>query len=329
VDHALLVDRVLGLLREGAAQGLTAALSGDRSLLVGRVGSIVSHRVLLRLADRTDAALAGISPTAMPIDPPPGRGVLADGTQVQLALCPGGPFLTVPIPGEALPARVDPLPVRVTLDDLDLPRDTSMVALGVGGDELATVGLRPASDGRRWLAAGASGSGVSTTLLLLARQLMAQHYPVAVISQRAGPLDSLRGDGRLRAWCDTDSRTILDQARRRCPGLAVLVDRIDELVDSPIEAALRDFARTVDHHGGLLAVGANSSILATQYRGLGTDVARERSGVLLGPRAPSDADPFGLRLRPDPHAPPGRGYLVRHGVPVPVQVAFPGVPDTW
>ena len=326
VEHAHLVDRVLGLLREGTSYGLTAALAGDRSLLVGRVGSIVSQRVLLRLADRTDAALAGISPAAAPIDAPPGRGVLADGAHVQLALWLGGPVVSTAIPGEALPPRVDPLPLRVSLTDLVLDLGPGAIAVGVGGDELASVGLHPSIDGRRWLVAGASGSGVSTTLLLLGRQLIAQQRPVAVVSRRAGPLDVLRQDGRLRAWCDSDSRASLDETRRRCPGLAVLVDHADELVDSAIEAALRDFGRSVDHQGGLLAVGANSSTLAAQYRGLGTYVARERSGVLLGARAPVDADPFGLRLRIEPHAPPGRGYLVRRGVSAPVQVAFPGVP---
>lgn len=326
VDHALLVDRILRLLREGATQGLMAALSGDRSLLVGRVGSLVSQRVVLRLADRTDAALAGVATTALPVDPPPGRGVLPDGTQVQLALWAGGSLVTTPIPGEDPPARVDPLPDTVTLDDLGPAADPSSVTVGLGGEELATVRLSPATDGRRWLVAGASGSGVSTTLLLFARQLVAQAHPVAVVAPRAGPLDALRQDG-LVAWCDGDSRDVLEAARRRHPGLAVLVDRVDELLDAPIAALVRDFGRTLDQHGALLVVGANSSTLSTQYRGLGIEIARDRAGVLLGPRAPSDADPFGLRLRAEPHAPPGRGYLVRRGTPVPVQVALPGIAD--
>jgi S-DNA-T family DNA segregation ATPase FtsK/SpoIIIE len=283
--------------------------------------------VVLRLADRTDAALAGIATTALPVDPPPGRGVLPDGTQVQLALWAGGSLTTCPIPGEAPPVRVDPLPTVVMLDDLEHGVDPGCVAVGLGGDELATVRLTPSTHGRRWLVAGASGGGVSTTLLLLGRQLLAQARPVAVVSPRPGPLDALRQDGRLLAWCDSHSPIALEEARRRRPGLAVLVDRVDELVDTPIEATIRDIGRTLDQHDGLLAVGANSATLSSQYRGLGIEIARDRSGVLLAPRAPSDADPFGLRLRLEPHAPPGRGYVVRRGIPVPVQVAFPGIPD--
>ena len=81
-DHrgAELATRLLGLLRDGAGLGLVAVLAGDRSLLVGRAASALTHRVLLRLNDPTGLLLAGLAPRSVPADQPPARGLLHDGT---------------------------------------------------------------------------------------------------------------------------------------------------------------------------------------------------------------------------------------------------------
>ena len=57
---------VLGLLREGASAGIHLLIAGDRSLLSSRTNSLVEHKYLLRLADRTDYAMAGLSPRELP-----------------------------------------------------------------------------------------------------------------------------------------------------------------------------------------------------------------------------------------------------------------------
>jgi S-DNA-T family DNA segregation ATPase FtsK/SpoIIIE len=104
----------------------------------------------------------------------------------------------------------------------------------------------------------------------------------------------------------------------------VIVDNADQLAGAPIDGPLREIARLVDRDGGLIACGANSTALAAQYHGLAVEVARHRTGVLFGPRATLDSDLFGLRLRAEPQAPPGRGYLIRRGQAVPFQAAFAG-----
>ena len=331
VEHAGLTDRLLGLLREGEAVGLKAVLAGERALLVGRVASALTHRVLLRLADRADAALAGMGQGCMPVDPPPGRGVLADGAEVQLALPPDAtprqPCGTGPAPlrVEALPTHVDAALLTSHVRAAGAP-DT--VVLGVGGDDLTVLGLAAASDGRRWLVAGPAGSGVSTTVALAARQLLDRGRRTAVVSARPGPLDVLRAHPDLALWCDPAAPAALARLWEEVPDLVVVVDDADQLLDLPVEPVLRDIARTVDSRGGLVVCGASSTTLATQYRGLALDIARERTGVLLGPAGIADADLFGLRLRAERGAPPGRGHLVRRGRAVPVQVALPGPPAT-
>ena len=323
VDQALIGEALLGLLREGAGLGLTAALAGDLSLLVGRASSLTAHRVVLRLADRADAALAGLPSAALPIAPPPGRGVLTDGTEVQLAAG------DAPVPcmagsgGGSPPVRLEPLPTQVLLDDLPPAGTGDQVNLGLGGDALEPVALSETADGRRWLIAGPPGCGVSTALRVVVSWALARRRPVAIVSDSAGPLDQVRDHPGVVAWCDRSSTAALDEARTRFPQLVVVVDDADGLVDTPIDAPLRDLVRTLDRTGGLLVVGANSTVLASQYRGVAVEVARHRTGLLLRPGSALDAELLGVRVRPDPRAPVGRGQLVRRGVATPVQVVLP------
>jgi S-DNA-T family DNA segregation ATPase FtsK/SpoIIIE len=326
LDHGFLAERLLSLLREGAGLGLTAVIAGDRALLVGRAPSAIAHRVLLRLADRADATLAGLRAAALPVAPPPGRGVMPDSTEVQLvAGCPAEPC-TERFPDGTLPFRVDALPTQVWLDELPRSASGDEVALGLGGDALVPISLGESVDGRRWLVAGPPGSGVSSALLVVTTTLLAHRRPLAVIADRAGPLDRVRDHSGVVVWCDGDSTAALVDARRRFPQLAVVVDNADGLVDSPLGAMLREVARLVDREAGLMVVGASSTVLASQYRGVAVDVARHRTGLLLRPGSVLDAELLGTRVRPDPMAPPGRGYVVRRGAAVPVQVALPGMP---
>ena len=50
-------------------------VTGDRSTLTGRLASTVSEKFCLRLSDRADYALIGLSPRQLPTNPPVGSGV--------------------------------------------------------------------------------------------------------------------------------------------------------------------------------------------------------------------------------------------------------------
>ena len=324
VTHGALVEKLLGVLREGAGVGLTGVLAGDRALLVGRAASALTHRVLLRLADRTDAVLAGLPAKALPSQQPPGRGVLFDGTEVQVALPPS------PEPSEAghtthttrLPWRVDALPRRVDTSSLPRPGGhDDTVLLGLGGDELTPLGLSPTRDGRRWIVSGSNGAGVSTTLTAMAVGLLARDRRVAVIATRPGPWGTLRDDPQV-LWCDDPAQPgELVALRRAVPDLAVLVDNAVELLDTPVESALKQLAALVDRDGGLIVGGCDASVLSVQYRGLAVELARHRTGIMLGPASAAEADVFGVRVPVDRAAVPGRGYLVRGGMATALQVA--------
>jgi S-DNA-T family DNA segregation ATPase FtsK/SpoIIIE len=162
---------------------------------------------------------------------------------------------------------------------------------------------------------------VSTALSVIAAEALRRGRRVAVVASRPGSWSSLSEDHRV-LWCDDPtSPGDLVALRRAEPELVVLVDNADELVDSPVESALRQLAALVDRDGGLIVAGANASALSVQYRGLAIELARHRTGILLGPARRSEADVFGLPVPVDRAAVPGRGYLVRSGVATPLQVA--------
>ncbi|NAZ84288.1 cell division protein FtsK, partial [Kineococcus sp. R8] len=76
VDLGAGVDAMHRLLREGSAAGVRVVLTGDRGLLTSPVAGAAAQVLLLRLADRADAALLGLRARDVPRAAPPGRGLL-------------------------------------------------------------------------------------------------------------------------------------------------------------------------------------------------------------------------------------------------------------
>ncbi len=112
--------------------------------------------------------------------------------------------------------------------------------------------------------------------------------------------EALRPDPRI-LWCDDPGRVDeLAALRRQVPDLAVLVNDGDQLLDTPLDAALREVAALVDRDGGLVVVGAKADAVSLQYRQLAVTVARHRTGILLGPPNPTAADLLGARVPVDP-----------------------------
>jgi hypothetical protein len=99
---------------------------------------------------------------------------------------------------------------------------------------------------------------------------------------------------------------------------------------------LVDDAGDVDEELGRLVLGAlpgASIVVATtaaevlgSYGGLLGAARKARSGLVLGAVGPADGEALGVRLGPWSGGPPGRGWLVRRGHVVAVQVAMPDPP---
>ena len=71
--------------------GVRSLVTGDRSVLSGRVGRAFPERFLLRPSSDTDLALAGVRPAHAPTHWPPGRMIrVEDGTALQVLLRDAG-----------------------------------------------------------------------------------------------------------------------------------------------------------------------------------------------------------------------------------------------
>lgn len=333
-DHGQTVDALVALLRDGASAGLRAAVSGDRTVLIGRSTSWASHRLALRLTDPADAALLGLSWDVVPRHPPPGRGVVtATGLEVQIAHLGHLPDATsaaeairllasrVAKPHRGPAFRVTSLPQQITRCELG---DSEGLAFAVGGEDGGTVSLDFERHGRQVLIAGPPRSGVSTALRAVATAACVHDLPVVWVSPRHPDwLSTWSTAGRAPTWFGIDRVDALAEVCRGYPHPVVVVDQVDRLADTSVESVLREVRRAADRGEGAIICGGSSPALSGQFRGLAVEVARTRVGVLLGPRSRSDGDLLGVRLPPSPAPYPGRGVFVCGEEVTEIQVALP------
>lgn len=341
VDGGSVVAGVFRLLGEGTAVGIHVVASCDRAGLVGRLASIVENRLVLRLADRGDFALIGLSPRAIPTDLPAGRGFLADDlTETQVCLLDPDPsgaaqlqaFAAIAettarrdadLPAARRPRRVEPLPTRVARSEVrrHIPEQGSgRILLGVGGDELEAVSVDLLETGPGFVVAGPPRSGRSSALATVATGLRESGWRVLAVTARPSPIrnfvDETFDAGDLA----------FDDALQSCRApVALVVDDAELVTETPAATVLDRFMRTARDSGRVVAIAGTTEDLAVGFRGFIVDARRSRTGVLLTPRSPFDGEAFGVRLPRDTggRLPPGRGLLVSRGVAHPLQLAMP------
>jgi S-DNA-T family DNA segregation ATPase FtsK/SpoIIIE len=287
---------------------------------------MIEHRLVLRLADRSDYAGAGIPTRLVPDHLPPGRCWSTARTPLmsQVALLvvdPSGPAQTTALEGLAgppatmtPPRRVEPLPTSVALASLAGSHGTEVV-LGLGGDELEPLVVDVAETG--FFIAGPPRSGRSTALLTIARQLQSSGCRVLAIAPRASPLRGLAPCHR-----DREAKYDLESQLADRPD-AIVIDDADLLVDSALADLLEKAVRDMRDAGTLVVAAGNTDDLLTVYRGFVTELRRSRVGILLSPQSVADGDLLGVRLSRAVGGPvqPGRGLLCAGGKTLPLQVA--------
>ncbi|TMQ91310.1 cell division protein FtsK [Actinomadura soli] len=358
-DQGRLVDQVIALLDEGAAVGLRAVVTGDRSGLGGQISSAFGRRLLLRMDDPDDYGYGGLQDRQVPGAMPPGRALEpavpgAAPHESQIALLgddPSGAGQAAALqeiartcvsrygrlPRRRRPLRVDELPDRVTyreamsLDREFLAPSALWALVGVGGDTLAPVGVDLLNDGPGFTVAGPPRSGRSTTLRTIVHSLLDPAVggglvPVVLVTPRRSPLRLLSGHpgvlGLLTSGAEAGDlvAAIGDEHR-----YAVVVDDAELLDRTGLDDALRHVLRTARDGAHAVVIGGATADLGHGHRGFLSEARRSRSGVLLSVESPGDGDLFGLRLpRNAPlGGPTGRGLFVAAGTTTQVQVALP------
>lgn len=336
LDAGRLVDLVYRLLREGPSVGLHVVVTADRSGMVGRISSMVEEKLLLRMADRADYPGAGLPTKLVPAELPPGRGwsMRTAPLVTQVALLhtdPTGPAQAAALGRIAAgataarlhrPRRVEVLPSLVRRSALPSRGAGRRVVLGVGGDELDPVEVDLAEALPGFLVAGPPGSGRSSTLLTIAKDLQDNGVPVVAVAPRPSPLRDLPG----LAGCVTGRDAAADLETLVGDGdCAVLVDDAELLVDSGLSYALEKAVRDARDAGTVVVAAGTTEDLVTGYRGFVVDLRRSRTGLLLSPQSAADGDLLGVRLSraTGGDVQRGRGLLAVRGRVQPLQVALP------
>ena len=338
VDSGTLVEQVTVLMREGAAVGLRFVVSGDRSLVTGRMSTLLEDRVVLRLAQAEDYSLIGMRPKDVPASMPEGRAFRAGGpTEVQVALLDDDPA------GTAQVAALQALARRATAAAGDLPHAGASGA-GRRAAHHDLLGRRPPAVAHRRCAPSELLVGVGgDTLGLVAHDVLEDgpglpgRRPAAV-----GPQHAAAGDGRRRPGPPLAGRragaAALAAARprrrpRREGGLRrhrhagraagrarrpsrrsriVVVDDYEVMgADHPLVAVLDDYLKQVRDHVDALVVACGVDEVQQYYRGPTAAMRRARTGVLMAPRSASDGDVFTTRLPRSVAGTAPRGRAIR------------------
>lgn len=342
IDYGRPVQGLLQMMRDGAPAGLRVVVTGERALLAGHLSGILTTRLVLRVSDPVELALAGIPPRAVPARQPPGRAVhVRDHREIQIAVLGGDPsdgaqaaaleqlgrdvaVTSGGVDPRSLPVPLRPLPRQISVRALEAdgrwPVSRDQLLVGVGAGDLAPVGFDLAAGERRILVAGPRRSGRSTTLAVAVRSLASGGRPVAVLGGSADcPASGSDAGGLIRALGRADAEELVT-LRRQHPDLALVVDDAERLVGTAIEPILREIARLVDQDDGVILAATTSADAAAQARGWHTELARSRTGVLLSPTT-TDGDLLGVRATRPGIRLPGRGLLVTGGGTRPVQIA--------
>ena len=186
LEAGSLTEILTRLLTEGASVGMHLVMTGDRSLLLGRISSLCEEKLIFKLAEKDDYRLAGLNPRDLPDDLPPGRAFRAgSGTELQVALlAPDASGQGQAAALQAIAAHCRSRDAAVPADAAAVPGGRAAVARVIRRRLAAAAGLRraavgPGRGGRRHARGARAGPRLRDALLHRGRpgQIGAVHHP--------------------------------------------------------------------------------------------------------------------------------------------------------
>lgn len=326
-------DAVVKILREGASAGVHLVMTGDRSLATNsRISSMTENKLALKLADKSDYSMFGMSPRSMPDSIPPGRCFAPGGLETQVALLAeedSGQAQAAAITAlgqeagrlvddeTVRPFRVDVLPTMLRLTDalgyVAQPAPSPLALIGVGGDEL-TASIADLAGSQAFIVAGPGKSGRSSVLLGAARAIVEGGGEVVCIAPRPSPLRELSEQpGVLEVVTDpTLTGAHYEELVTGRPGpVVIVVDDGEGLRDIPAGTFFSGIVKG-NVPGVSILLGGHLEGLCGGLSGWQKDAQKVRQGLVLSPQGLGDGDLIGIRI-PRNHlgaaVQPGRGYL--------------------
>ena len=339
VDGGRMTEQVMTLLRDGSSVGLHMVVSGDRTLVTGRMSTLVENRLVLRLADRADFGAVGIPVKLVPDTLVDGRALTPDPVvELQVAVLAddiSGAGQNAALreiaarragrdadtPGGLRPFRLEEMPAVAPYEGL---RDAVRAAadriaqgwlpLGLGGDDLALTGLDLSGSAVAVLA-GPPKSGRTGLLRFVAAACREAGVPVLALCPRANALSRDLGDEALLTD-GLEEETLVERLRGLPEGAVVLVDDAELLRDGPLAQALLAMVQQARGKRWRVLVAGATAEVGAGYSGWIYEARKARQGLLLSPQGMADGDIFSARLMRSslmPRIHPGRGLIVDPG----------------
>lgn len=297
--EAAVDDGLARVVTEGGEVGVHVVVTTDRvSAIPLALAAHLPERLLFRLADAHDYAMAGLRPSEVPAMHP-GRAVdVKTGKVVQVAR-PGAVAASIEArrapPVDALPAAI---PADAITAGATVTRRPWIIPIGLEADELDVASVVVHRD-EHVLVTGPARSGRTNALAVSAASVGASDADVCVVT--VTPAGSLTLHEAL-------------VAARAAPRALVLVDDA-ERIDDPTGAMAALLTSGGGAVGDVVVVAAvNATTARTMYQHWTRLLRRSRLALLLAPDADRDSEfagrPLPRRLLVAPA--PGRGWLV-HG----------------
>ena len=342
LDAGRVLERLERLVVDGPSVGVHFVITADRRAAVpSALTSVVTSRLVLRMADKDDYPLLGVDhAVSRDARMPPGRGFIQGSIEIQTAVRASADpvaehqaLLSIvedargrwPDPGR----RLGRMPAHVGASSLPRPTVPLRLPFAIGDLDVAPVSV-DLTEGHA-LVTGPPRSGRSTALAMLALSASQAPEPavLALFVARRSPVERLLewplgpidvGSPEALGAALAEIRTLLGGGRT----VLCFVDDADTLPD-PAATALEELSRLARDHPVRFVAAVDNRWALRAYGGLVPELRKSKQGVLLAPDIELDGDLVGTRLRApfESSTGAGRGFLVQRGTTELVQVARP------
>lgn len=351
-DGGSLIDRLQVLMREGTSVGLHFIVTGDSALRSGRMQSFAECKVLLRLVDKSDYMLVGMSSRDVPDKIPDGRGYRSgDTAEFQVALIGGeadgqkqmeliraegqrlrdgrdrnlsprnAPFVVAELPQELSMKQM-----HDAIRDDDAALHVGCIPFGWYGEDNETLWLNPRAMSCLPIY-GTSRSGKTNALALIAREASQRGMHMVVGARpRSTALLGLRDlPGVDHVFRQPEDMTMeIMEPFMKDPDNLIILDDCSYFGKAPCKDLIAQLLAEDDPSANpCLVVG-----LGVGDRGeFGTWIGELRKkgyGIVLRPDDTADGTLISMRLRPQQvktKLPVGRGFVNIAGFNGALQVA--------